>query len=139
MLHFAKVLPIVQFEGEALMRTKFWLLTIIAFVLCTVGAEQALTAQGDYDRQAKQILDATAFRGGIIVHLGCGDGKLTAALRLPRATTQGCPYNAARTQHVIIACRVREVNKYLSLRVRQSEPEMKNSTLPIRVTNESCH
>jgi len=63
------------------MRTKFWLLIIIAFVLCSISAEQALTAQGDYDRQARQILDATGFRGGIIVHLGCGDGKLTAALR----------------------------------------------------------
>jgi outer membrane protein assembly factor BamB len=63
------------------MRMKFWLLTILAFVLCSVSAEQALTAQGGYDRQARQILDATGFRGGIIVHLGCGDGKLTAALR----------------------------------------------------------
>ncbi|MBL7188383.1 MAG: PQQ-binding-like beta-propeller repeat protein [Phycisphaerae bacterium] len=63
------------------MRTKFRILTILAFVLCTLSAEQALTAQGGYDLQAKQILDATGFRGGIIVHLGCGDGKLTAALR----------------------------------------------------------
>ena len=31
--------------------------------------------------QAKQILDATGLRGGLIVHVGCGDGKLTAALR----------------------------------------------------------
>jgi outer membrane protein assembly factor BamB len=30
--------------------------------------------------QAKQILDAAGFTGGIIVHLGCGDGRLTAAL-----------------------------------------------------------
>ncbi|MBW1944836.1 MAG: PQQ-binding-like beta-propeller repeat protein, partial [Deltaproteobacteria bacterium] len=63
------------------MRTKFWLLTILAFVLFASSAEQALAAEGGYDRQAKQILDTTAFRGGIIVHLGCGDGKLTAALR----------------------------------------------------------
>jgi outer membrane protein assembly factor BamB len=29
---------------------------------------------------AKQILDDTDFKGGLIVHIGCGDGKLTAAL-----------------------------------------------------------
>jgi len=35
-------------------------------------------AQG---QQAAKILDDTGIRGGLIVHLGCGDGKLTAALR----------------------------------------------------------
>jgi len=29
---------------------------------------------------AKRILDAAGVRGGIVVHLGCGDGRLTAAL-----------------------------------------------------------
>ena len=28
------------------------------------------------------ILDATGVKGGLVVHLGCGDGKLTAALRV---------------------------------------------------------
>jgi outer membrane protein assembly factor BamB len=31
--------------------------------------------------RAQQILDATGIRGGLVVHLGCGDGRLTAALR----------------------------------------------------------
>ena len=30
---------------------------------------------------ARAILDATGVRGGLVVHVGCGDGKLTAALR----------------------------------------------------------
>ena len=30
---------------------------------------------------AKDILDATGVKGGLVVHLGCGDGKLTAAMR----------------------------------------------------------
>lgn len=30
---------------------------------------------------ARQILDATGVTGGMVVHLGCGDGQLTAALR----------------------------------------------------------
>ncbi len=36
----------------------------------------AATPAGD----AKRILSETGFTGGLIVHLGCGDGKLTAAL-----------------------------------------------------------
>jgi len=30
---------------------------------------------------ANEILEATGVRGGLVVHLGCGDGRLTAALR----------------------------------------------------------
>jgi outer membrane protein assembly factor BamB len=32
------------------------------------------------EQQARRILDATNIKGGLIVHIGCGDGKLTAAL-----------------------------------------------------------
>jgi len=39
-------------------------------------------AQGDDPGAlARKILDQSGVRGGIIVHLGCGDGKLTTALR----------------------------------------------------------
>ncbi|MHC4510522.1 MAG: hypothetical protein ACYTAO_16470, partial [Planctomycetota bacterium] len=31
--------------------------------------------------QAKEIFDMAGVQGGIVVHLGCGDGRLTAALR----------------------------------------------------------
>jgi len=31
--------------------------------------------------QAEQILKAASVKGGLVVHIGCGDGKLTAALR----------------------------------------------------------
>jgi len=31
--------------------------------------------------EAKQILDATGITGGLVVHIGCGDGHLTAGLR----------------------------------------------------------
>ena len=33
------------------------------------------------ESSADDILKAVGLRGGLIVHLGCGDGKLTAALR----------------------------------------------------------
>ena len=38
------------------------------------------TAQAAVAEDARQILDATGARGGLIVHLGCGDGQLTTAL-----------------------------------------------------------
>src|SRR6478609_6008778 len=31
---------------------------------------------------AAEILNATGVQGGLVVHLGCGDGRLTAALRV---------------------------------------------------------
>jgi len=31
--------------------------------------------------EARRILDATGVEGGLVVHIGCGDGRLTAALR----------------------------------------------------------
>jgi len=41
------------------------------FVICTVSAEDA----------AQRILRASGVKGGLVVHVGCGDGKLTAAFR----------------------------------------------------------
>ena len=38
-------------------------------------------AAADADATAEQVLSAANFQGGLIVHVGCGDGKLTAALR----------------------------------------------------------
>ena len=60
------------------MRTNRWLLTILAFVLL---AHTPLTARADHAEKARRILDDAGFTGGIIVHLGCDNGKLTAALR----------------------------------------------------------
>ena len=43
----------------------------------------AVVAQGaeNASATARRILGETGVQGGVIVHLGCGDGKLTAALR----------------------------------------------------------
>jgi len=35
----------------------------------------------DHAGLARKILSETGVKGGLVVHLGCGDGKLTAALR----------------------------------------------------------
>jgi len=61
------------------------------------AASIALYAGADAGRQARQILDATDVKGGLIVHLGCGDGKLTAALRAnERYLVHGLDTDAAK-------------------------------------------
>ncbi len=44
-------------------------------VILLLGAAQALAGQ------AHKILETTGIQGGLVVHVGCGDGKLTAMLR----------------------------------------------------------
>lgn len=48
-------------------------LLIVAFA----SLNESFAAQ---ETQARKILDATGVQGGLVVHLGCGDGRLTAAL-----------------------------------------------------------
>jgi outer membrane protein assembly factor BamB len=38
--------------------------------------------QSVQNKQARKILDTTGVKGGLIVHIGCGDGRLTAALHV---------------------------------------------------------
>ncbi len=44
------------------------------------SAEPQNPSSGAHKRKAKQILDAGGVKGGLVVHIGCEDGKLTAAL-----------------------------------------------------------
>ena len=47
----------------------------------------AAAADSASDPPIKKILDAIGISGGMVVHLGCGDGKLTAALHIDDAYT----------------------------------------------------
>ena len=49
-------------------------------LILAFGSSSALAADSD-KALAAQILKATGVRGGVIVHVGCGNGRLTAALR----------------------------------------------------------
>ena len=49
----------------------------VALLLQVAGGLNAALAD-----TATEIIKATGVQGGVIVHLGCGDGKLTAALRV---------------------------------------------------------
>lgn len=59
----------------------FRLFTKLTCSLLVLGAVSIATAKQDnYRQRARQILETTDTKGGLIVHIGCGDGKLTAAL-----------------------------------------------------------
>ncbi|MGB2821667.1 MAG: PQQ-binding-like beta-propeller repeat protein [Phycisphaerae bacterium] len=51
-----------------------------AALLFATFAAVGATGRGDEGDVAKQVLAATGVRRGLIVHLGCGDGKVTAGL-----------------------------------------------------------
>ena len=57
---------------------------IIRMLICWTPALMLFVAFGARGAEnsaatARQILDQTGVQGGLIVHLGCGDGHLTAA------------------------------------------------------------
>ena len=61
------------------MRRANVLLTLLCFALAPFGPARAWSPEGEQN-QARQILDTAGTKGGLIVHLGCGNGRLTAAL-----------------------------------------------------------
>ena len=64
---------------------------------CLLLAAAGLARAADADAQARAILEATGVQGGLIVHLGCGDGALTAALHASESyLVQGLDPDAAK-------------------------------------------
>jgi len=64
-------------------------------VLVGLAGQGAIGAALPAD-EARQILQAAGVTGGLVVHLGCGDGRLTAALRASEAyTVHGLARDAA--------------------------------------------
>jgi outer membrane protein assembly factor BamB len=55
--------------------------TTLVGILALVVFLPPAHAADDADALAREILDATGVQGGLVVHVGCDDGKLTAALR----------------------------------------------------------
>jgi len=74
---------------------------------------------------AKQILDAAGIQGGFVVHVGCGDGRLTAALRAnSRYMVQGLGTDPANVQ------KAREHIRSLGLYGSVSVDELDGDRLP---------
>ena len=53
--------------------------TLVSIAICA-GVSVSLLPAGQAGDSVEEML-ATGIQGGLVVHLGCGDGKLTAALR----------------------------------------------------------
>jgi len=75
----------------------------IASVLGILLATTAETALAGYPLgaadEARQIASLTGFHGGLVLHVGCGDGQLTAALRLAdNCVVQGLETDAKRVE-----------------------------------------
>lgn len=67
-------------------RRDTWILTILAFAF--VGSGPLLTAD---------VIESSGVSGGLVVHVGCGDGRLTAGLRASEGfIVQGLDTDAAR-------------------------------------------
>ncbi len=59
-------------------------LLLLSYAILSVPAELCLPAAAsgaEPAEAARKILSAAGVRGGLVVHVGCGDGRLTAALR----------------------------------------------------------
>ncbi len=59
-----------------------WSFRGFVLVLVTATTLSPVRAQTNgHEARARQILEAAGVKGGLVVHVGCGDGNLTAALR----------------------------------------------------------
>jgi len=77
------------------------------------------------EREAQQILETTGVRGGLIIHVGCGDGRLTAALGAgENYLVQGLEPNAKNVQQA------REHVRSLDLYGRVCIDQLQNQKLP---------
>jgi polygalacturonase/outer membrane protein assembly factor BamB len=87
-------------------------------VVCEDVAPAAVAQPGDYHQKAKQILDMTSIKGGLIVHIGCADGKLTAALGEKNCyVVQGLDSDAKHVQKA--RQYVRSLGRYGRVSIRQ--------------------
>jgi len=82
---------------NSMRRTNIFLLPIVV-VMSTASSytAEALPPLSAEQVLAREIVDVTGVKGGLVVHLGCGEGKLTAALRAgDRYIVQGLEGDAA--------------------------------------------
>ena len=64
------------------MKPKKQFVKSLAFILVVFTALSFATATQETPKQrAKEILETTGIKGGLVIHLSCGDGRLTSALR----------------------------------------------------------
>ena len=89
--------------------------TVLFFVLPCLAIPDGMASDAAIEELASQILKVTGVQGGLIVHLGCGDGSLTAAFRAnDRFLVHGLDTDSADIQrareNVFQACDYGEVS-----------------------------
>ncbi|MGE4003869.1 MAG: hypothetical protein AB7I48_27090, partial [Planctomycetaceae bacterium] len=71
----------------------------VSALLSAITAGSAAEISSENKSQADVILKAVGVTGGVVVHLGCGDGSLTAALQTSNAfVVQGLEREPERVQ-----------------------------------------
>jgi len=63
------------------------LLSVALFLMSMLGLRDRTTLAAGPADEARQIAALANFQGGLVIQVGCGDGKLTAALRLAENCT----------------------------------------------------
>ena len=63
------------------MKHSIRLMTTVIVGVLLAYCQRATASEGQPVPEARGILQASGVRGGLVVHVGCGDGRLTAALR----------------------------------------------------------
>lgn len=54
----------------------------VCLVVASIGSATFAADAVEWTREARRIVDQGGIQGGLIVHIGCGEGRLTAALRV---------------------------------------------------------
>ena len=100
-------------KKTSVLSAAFACLLAISLTVSATNARQA-------EQEANDILDATGVKGGFIVHIGCGDGHLTAALQANESyAVHGLDKDAGNIEQA--RKNIRSVNLYGTVSVDQIE------------------
>lgn len=88
-----------MFGGKGALRIGGLLAGMGLLLAAVVVLVQPIAAAEQPESQARQLLASAGVSGGLIVHVGCGDGRLTAALRVnPGCLVHGLDRDGAVVQ-----------------------------------------
>ncbi len=69
---------LIKHNGGFICTARWLFLLLLIVVFFQVGCERQVSSVKN--KQAEEILKESGVKGGFVVHIGCGDGRLTAAL-----------------------------------------------------------
>ncbi|MHC4914683.1 MAG: class I SAM-dependent methyltransferase [Planctomycetota bacterium] len=115
-------------------RRKMRLKTLTLTCLLCAGFLGAAAPRAETsEAEAKAAIKASGVKGGLLVHLGCGDGKLTAALRQGESwLVHGLDRDAANVEKA--RAQIRKLGVYGKVSVDQ----LRGNALPYADTTGRC-